>query len=81
MDSEIKHLEKHEKYLLCCGMCTGNIILNILAAVVYRRCIPAHVGHKRGTLSAALDVVIIRHGARQMGGVHCWLCAARPIPE
>lgn len=41
----------------------------------------AHVGHKRGAPWVLLDVVIIRHGARQEGGAHCLLCAARPVTE
>lgn len=37
-----------------------------------------HVGHKRRALSLVVDVVIIRHGTRREGGVHCSLCTAMP---
>lgn len=63
------------------NMCTDDHILNILAEMFYLSCIYAHVGHKRRALSVVVDVVIIRHGARQEGGVHCSLCAACPMTE
>lgn len=58
------------------------IIFSIfLPKCFYLSYIYAHVGHNRRALSVLLDVVIIRHGARQKGGVHCSLCAACPMTE
>lgn len=61
-------------------MCMTDI-LNFLPEMFHPRQIYAHVGHKRRVLSALVDVVIIRHGARQEGGVHCSLCDECPMTE
>lgn len=69
------------KHSLRCYTCAADHILSILPEMFYLSHIYAHVGHKRGALSVVVDVVIIRHGARQEGGVHCLLCAACPMTE
>ena len=71
----------HEENNIFCFPYRDDNILNILAEMFYLSCIYAHVGHKRRALSVVVDVVIIRHGARQEGGVHCLLCAACPMTE
>lgn len=73
--------KRHCQWHLSCCMCPAAHILNILPQMFYQSAIYAHVGHKRRALSVGLDVVIIRHGARQEGGVHCSLYAACPMTE
>lgn len=69
------------KKCFCSYMCTADHILSIHPEMFYLSRIYAHVGQRRRALSVTVDVVIIRHGARQEGGVHCSLCAACPMTE
>lgn len=70
-----------KKHSFCRYTCTADHILNIPPEMLHLSCIYAHVGHKIRALSVVVDVVIIRHGARQEGGVHCSVCAACPMTE
>lgn len=56
----------------CCPLCRGDVLRAAEMLYLSRGC--AHVGHERRALSELVDVVIVRHGARQEGGVHCSLC-------